>query len=469
MNAVKTLSQRNIRRLTALAAAAALCACGSGGGDDATAAAAAGATTGGGASNTAGSGATGSTGAGSGTGSGSSSTGGGGGSAGAGGAGSTTGAGASGGSSGGITGAGGAGNTGGAGSGSGGSGGAGGSAAGSGGTAGAGAGGSGGGGAGSGGAAQPGTASVPAAGTLQLSVPTANYPGGSTEGAAWRDLNTARQVAGAGQLMQSTALDTAAVAHANYLARNLTAAGHDEDPARLAYYEATPASRITKAGFGASLWAEAISDEMPQPALQPFDCAAELLNSVYNAAQLLGPATHVGLSGWDGLFTGTMFCVGLVAAPSDKPVGQVMPSGKLTTFPYDGQSGVTDSVDLRNESPRPSATVLPNALAGTPVIVNVRNADYLNLLAAGTLQARVTRFTLSDAGGNLVPAALLAHAGLRGASGVVLHEDAMLPLGAAVLVPLSPLPGGQTYTASFGATLHDGGPVLDKTWSFRTR
>ena len=462
MNPVKTLSQRRFHRfrrfrgLTALAAAAALCACGSGGGDGADAAAAGGASSGGSSSNTAGSGATGSTGTGSGSGSGSSTgSGSGSGSSTGSGSGSSTGSGSSGGSTG----------AGGSGSGSGGSTGAGGTASGSGGSTGAGGSGS---GSGSGGGLPPGAASVPAAGTLQIGVPTANYPGGSTEGAAWRDLNTARQVAGAGQLMQSTALDTAAAKHANYLARNLTAAGHDEDPAKIDYYEATPASRISKAGFGASLWAETLSDELPQPALQPFDCAAELLNTVYNAAQLLGPATHVGLSGWDGSFTATMFCVAVVAAPTDKPVGQVMASGKMTTYPYDGQSGVADSVDLRNESPRPSATVLPNGLAGTPVIVNLRNADYLNLLAAGTLNPRITRFTLTDAGGNLVPAALLAHAGLRG-SGVVLHEDAMLPLGAAVLVPLSPLPNGQTYTVSFSATLHDGGPVLDKTWNFRTR
>jgi hypothetical protein len=372
MNPVKTLSQRRFHRfrrfrgLTALAAAAALCACGSGGGDGADAAAAGGASSGGSSSNTAGSGATGSTGTGSGSGSGSS-TGSGSGS------GSSTGSGS--GSSRqrrlgrqhwrgrqrerrqhwrGRTAA----------------------------TAAAAA------------AARAAAArAAPAAPAVTVAraataraaaaaaaarrriaagrgdvlpparadgVPTANYPGGSTEGAAWRDLNTARQVAGAGQLMQSTALDTAAAKHANYLSRNLTAAGHDEDPAKIDYYEATPASRISKAGFGASLWAETLSDELPQPALQPFDCAAELLNTVYNAAQLLGPATHVGLSGWDGSFTATMFCVAVVAAPTDKPVGQVMASGKMTTYPYDGQSGVADSVDLRNESPRPSATVLPN-------------------------------------------------------------------------------------------------------------
>ena len=310
---------------------------------------------------------------------------------------------------------------------------------------------------------------MPAGGSLQIIAPTANYPGGSSEGAAWRDLNTAREVAGAGWLVQSSELDTAAAAHANYLARNIGATGHDEQPNKIDYYEATPASRVAKAGFAASFSAETISDELPQASLQRFDCAAELLNSVYNAAALIGPATHVGLRSWDGTFSGLQFCTAVVAAPADKPHGQVVPAGKMVVYPYNGQTGVVDSVDLRNELPRPSATVLPNGLAGTPVIVNLRNADYLNLLAAGTLNARITKFTLTDTGGNAVQAALLTHAAIGAGSGVVRHEDAVLPVGTAVLVPLSPLPRGQKYTVSFGATLKDGGPVLDKSWEFTTR
>ena len=34
---------------------------------------------------------------------------------------------------------------------------------------------------------------------------------------------------------------------------------------------------------------------------------------------------------------------------------------------------------------------------------------------------------------------------------------------------LAPLLGGQTYSVSFAATLKDGGPALQKTWSFTTR
>ncbi|MFO1273079.1 MAG: Ig-like domain-containing protein [Rubrivivax sp.] len=312
-------------------------------------------------------------------------------------------------------------------------------------------------------------ANVSSGGSLQITAPSTTYPGGSDESATWRDLNTARVAAGAGWLVQSTELDTAAAAHSSYLVTNIGSSGHAEDPTKPAYYEASPASRVAKAGFAASFTAETLSDFSPQINLQPLDCAAELLNTVYNAVALLGPATHVGLHGWATTYSGAQFCIGLVAAPSNRPEGQVVPAGKMVAYPYDGQTGVVESVNLQVESPRPSSTALPNDLAGTPVIVNVRNADYLNLGMAGSLNAKVTEFQMVDpSSGSVVPAAILAHAALQG-SGVVLVADAYLPVGTVVLVPLSPLLRGHTYTVSFMATLKDGGPTLQKSWSFTTR
>jgi len=429
IRAVAMTTHRIASVLTALAAAAALSACGGGGGGGA------------GGSDTA-AGATGGGTAGSGTG------------AGAGGSGSgSPGSGGSGSGSGGGSGSG----TGGSSSGSGGSG------SGSTGTAGGSAGG--GAGASDGPAA---AADVPSAGTLQLVADTANYPGGSTEGATWRDLNTARQLAGAGWLSQSTALDTAAAAHSTYLTSNIDVMGHAEDPGKTAYYAATPADRASKAGFAASFTAETISSYRPQVNLQSLDCAGDLLNSVYNAAALLGPATHVGLHGFAATHSGAQFCLGLVAAPSNRPEGQVVPAGNMVAYPYDGQSGVIESVNLQVEAPRPSAAALPNNLAGTPVIVNVRNADYLNGNRLGSLNPKVTQFSMTDGSGNAVPSAILAHAALTGA-GVALTQDANLPVGTVVLVPLSPLYRSQPYTVTFSATLKDGGPTLHKSWSFKTR
>lgn len=413
-------SRRILRTLGMLTLAAALGACGSGGGDgDAADGTSAG--SGGGSTAAAGSGATGSTGAGSGSGSGS---------------GTATGTGTG-------TGTGSASGSGGTGS-AGGSGGSSGSPA--------------------------AAANVPAGGSLQITGPAANYASGSAESAAYNDLNAVRVAAGAGWLVQSNELDTAAAAHVNYLVRNIGATGHAEEPGKIDYYEASPGSRAAKAGFAASFATETISDYRSQlGSLQGPDCALELLNSLYNAVALLGPATHVGLRGWDGTFSGAQFCLGLVAAPSTRPEGQVVPAGKMVAYPYGGQTGVIESINLQVESPRPSSTLLPNDLAGAPVIVNLRNADYLNLGLAGSLNVKVTSFEMSDpSSGNVVPAVLLAHAALKG-SGVVLQEDSNLPVGTVVLVPLSPLLRGHVYTVSFAATLQDGGPALQKSWSFTTR
>ena len=280
-----------------------------------------------------------------------------------------------------------------------------------------------------------------------------------------------RVAAGAGWLVQNNELDTAAAAHSNYLVRNIGATGHAEQQDKFDYYEASPGSRVQKAGFSASFVTETISDYRSLlGSLLGSGCASELLNSVYNAVALLGPATHVGLRGWNSTYSGAQFCLGLVAAPSTQPEGQVVAAGKMVAYPYDRQTGVIESVNLQIETPRPSSTLLPNDLAGTPVIVNLRNADYLNLGQAGSLNAQVTKFELSDpSSGQTISAAILAHAALKGGDGVVLSEDANLPAGAVVLVSLSPLLRGQTYNVSFAATLKDGGPALQKTWSFTTR
>jgi hypothetical protein len=114
--------------------------------------------------------------------------------------------------------------------------------------------------------------------------------------------------------------------------------------------------------------------------------------------------------------------------------------------------------------------VLPNDLAGTPVIVNVRNADYLNLAMAGNLNAKVTAFRMvDDSSGSEVPAAILAHAALKGQGSVVVSEDPNLTVGTIVLVPQSPLLRGHVYTVTFTSTLSDSGPTLQKAWSFTTR
>ncbi len=444
MNAHRQLPRMSpvCRSLIALAAMAALTACGgSGGGEsDAGAAGTAGGDAAAGSTGSSGSGAAG-TGGGSGSGS---STGTGSGSGGAGGGSSSAGSGgsaAAGGSAGGGT-AGGSGSGSGAGgsTGSGGSGGA----------------------AGSGGS---GSDVASASGSLQTSVPTPDYAAGSQGDVSMSALNEARRNAGAGLLQQSKALDTAAQAHVQYLVINIGATGHTEEPVKPSFYEIRPELRMAKAGFAPGYSAEVINT---RGTLLGVDCVGQMLATVYQASALLGPATHTGF-GFSANFAVKPICIGNFATAQSDDVGQYAAAGALVAYPYGGQTNVPPDYNVDFDSPRPSATLVPNTPAGTPVIVNVRNADYLNFRAAGTLDAVVTRFELKDAGGNAVTAVLLANQPIRAGTGVVLNADGNLPDGAIALVPLSPLAPAKTYSVSFSATLKTGGAPLAKSWSFTTR
>lgn len=461
-----SLASHVSRSLIALAAMAALTACGgSGGGEsDAGAAGTAGGDAAAGSTGSSGSGAAGtgggsgsdsSTGTGSGSGS-SGSSGSGSGSSGSGGAGGGSSSAGSGGSAaaGGSAGGGTAGGSG-SGSGAGGSTGSGGSggAAGSGGSGGA---------AGSGGS---GSDVATASGSLQTSVPTPDYAAGSPGDVSMSALNEARRNAGAGLLQQSKALDTAAQAHVQYLVINIGATGHTEEPVKPSFYEIRPELRMAKAGFAPGYSAEVINT---RGTLLGVDCVGQMLATVYQASALLGPATHTGF-GFSGNFAVKPICIGNFATAQTDTLGQYAAAGALVAYPYGGQTNVPPDYNVDFDSPRPSATLVPNTPAGTPVIVNVRNADYLNFRAAGTLDAVVTRFELKDAGGNAVAAVLLANQPIRAGAGVVLNADGNLPDGAVALVPLSPLASAKTYSVSFSATLKTGGAPLAKSWSFTTR
>ncbi|MEJ6003790.1 CAP domain-containing protein [Paucibacter soli] len=304
------------------------------------------------------------------------------------------------------------------------------------------------------------------AGNLKTSVAASTYVGGSLGDSAYKALNTVRQAAGAGLLAQDAQIDVAAAAHAKYLTTNLSAVTsyHNEDSSKFDFYAVTPGDRIAKAGYSAVNSTEVVGGTGSSKLGS--DCVLGLLNTAYHGAALLSRNTAIGFGfGVDG--AGIPMCVADLATPTGDKFGQVPAAAKLVAYPYAGQTGVMETFYVASETPRLPLTLFPNATAGTPVLVNVRNADYVNFQDAGTLNATISVFNLKDAGGNVVPAAIVANSALKG-SGVELNADSNLAEGFAVLVPLSPLAKGQTYTATFTATLKTGGATLTKTWSFTT-
>ena len=330
----------------------------------------------------------------------------------------------------------------------------------------------GGGGSGSGGAAvAPPTDAVAAKGTLQVSAGASTYAGSSMHDDAFAVLNAVRSAAGAGYVFQSAAIDVAAAAHAKYLTTNRGAISdfHTEDAAKPDFYAVTTAGRMARAGYAARHVDEVIGGT--GPSRKGSDCVLGLLNSVYHGVALLSQVTDVGIGfGVDG--ANVPMCVVDLGVPGGVIFPQVQASGELTGYPHAGQKSVFETFYVGYEVPRPSTTLFPGLTAGTPVIVNFANADFVNMQAAGTLSVTVTKFSLKDAGGNVVPAAVLANTtaatGAAKGAGVTLNSDAKLSAGVAVLVPLSPLAKAATYTAEFSVTLKSGGVPLTKTWSFTT-
>jgi len=314
-----------------------------------------------------------------------------------------------------------------------------------------------------GGTTPPSADVVPVSGTLQANAGTSTYTAASLEADAFAVINAARQAAGAGVVVQSAQMDAAAKAHADYLTAN-PEDSHYEDAAKSGFYAYSPADRVAKAGFSAGFVNEVIGGT--GVSLKGSDCILGLLNTVYHAAAILSPVTNVGVGfGQDAI--GVPRCVADFATAASESFAQVAPAGELVAYPYSGQTGVLETFYVAYERPRPSATLFPNTTAGTPVVVNVRNADFVNFKAAGTLAAVVTKFELKDAGGNAVPVGILANSGITG-SGLMLTADANLGEGFVVLVPLSPLAKGVTYTASVTATLKAGGTPVTRAWSFTT-
>lgn len=308
---------------------------------------------------------------------------------------------------------------------------------------------------------------VASTGTLITSVSVATYADNSLQQSAFNTLNLVRKNAGAGLVSQNAALDTSAGAHAKYLTTNIATAftvdAHTEDQSKPDFYEATVGLRMTKAGFSAgSYWTEVIGGT--GASRRGSDCVLGLLGTVYHAAALLSQSTNVGI-GFGTDTANAPMCVADLGSHSTESYPQVAPSGQIVSYPYDGQTGLFYSFDIAFEVPRPPVALFPNPTSGTPVYVNIRNADFVNYKAAGTLNAVVTKFEMKDASGNLIPAGILSNSGISG-SGLSLTADSNLAEGVAMLVPLSPLVKGGTYTVTFTATLKAGGDPLTKTWRF---
>ena len=170
-------------------------------------------------------------------------------------------------------------------------------------------------------------------GTLQTSVAAANYGSDTRRLNAFNELDTVRLGAGAGLLAQSTALDTSALDHANYLSANgfnSADSAHDETSGLADFTGTDPFVRMVAAGYNYSYAAEVIGDIGSTSATS--DCVGDLLDTVYHAASMLSRVTDVGFGFGTGAAAG--MCTIDMASPSGGSATQIPPSGAIVAYPY---------------------------------------------------------------------------------------------------------------------------------------
>ena len=293
-------------------------------------------------------------------------------------------------------------------------------------------------------------------GTLQTSVPVATYPDARRLG-AFNQLNAVRLGAGAGLVAQSAALDTSAQDHSTYLSVNGFSSAdspHDETAGLPDFSGTNPFVRMQAAGYAYSYATEVIGDIGSSSSAS--DCVGDLLDTVYHAASMLSRVTDVGFGFGVGSAVG-MCTIDMGSPLAGGDARQIPASGAVIAYPSDGSTVAHGTFHVSNESPRVSTALLPNATAGTPILVGFRNQD---VVAGGSVS--ISQFSLATSSGTAVPGVIVASAGIAGAS---VNTDANLDPDFAVFVPVNPLAAG-SYTVTLHAAVSGGRALALTTWSF---
>ncbi len=326
---------------------------------------------------------------------------------------------------------------------------------------------------------------VAQAGNLQTTAGVNGYVASTMKAQAFDALNAQRIASGAGYIYQSSQLDTAAQKHGDYLSETMTKrrngdytgdaldrslelhTQYSDLVAPATFYATTNIDRTVLSGFASAggFSTESIGGAFTftPPATVTEDgaaCIKTALNTVYHAEVMLSRATHVGI----GRFVdegGNPGCMVHVAATTS--MGQVPGANNVIVNPAPSTT-VNGTFYIDAESPRPAAGIITTATSGSPIMVNMRNATYVNAKANGPVSASVSTFTVRDSMDNVVDGVLLAGDNVTGtAMGPVLNKDSKVGEATVFFVPRNTLAAG-TYTVTFAGTT--AGEAINRVWSF---
>ena len=332
---------------------------------------------------------------------------------------------------------------------------------------------------GDGGTTNQGTGSpapAPSSDTLVTVVPAPSYEGGTAPQEkidVFNTLNADRARCGFGKLAQSPSLDVAAQSHANYVALH-PGATHSETEGLAGFTGATPAARVSAAGYSAMDVAESFGSSVygtfftapsvvvpysPSP-VSAVNTLRILYSSVYHMASLMRPQKEVGLgiAVRDNSTVADTAYVKTLVVETATPVGgahQEIAGDAVVTFPCDGTNNVNPY--FLGEQPDPFPGVNRDLTPyGQPI--------YLRSAPGTTL--RVASVVIARSGSLLsVPVAVLT------SNNDVNH---MLEDNQVFVVPTVNLEDNSTYTVNISGTntglvsVANPTGAFSKAFSFRT-
>lgn len=266
----------------------------------------------------------------------------------------------------------------------------------------------------------------------------------AADGRNW--LNYRRSQAGLAVLTQSAIVDKAAQAHSDYQRLNDTIV-HTETPGKPGYTGTDLLQRLSAAGYvfaGDHAYGEVISATSSNSG---FYMAEELITAIYHRFVIFEPRfKEIGTGSGTTSSGYTYFTANFTANNGYGPgVGT-----NLSTWPFNGQTGVAPNFFSDNEAPDP--VPMENGVnrneVGYPVSVQGDLGDTLT----------TTSFTIRERGSSTnLSARLLTHA----------TDVANTPQAVAAIVPLAKLKGNTTYDVAFTGSVR--GTAVTKNWSFTTK
>lgn len=259
------------------------------------------------------------------------------------------------------------------------------------------------------------------------------------DGLNW--INFRRTQIGLPALARNVSIDRAAQGHSDYQ-KNNNKVTHDQVSGAAGFTGAQLIDRLNEAGYVFAPTERAYGEVISATSnASGFYMAEELITAIYHRFVMFEPKFKEIGTGAAANASGYIYFTSNFTA--NNGYGPGMGSGKIATWPGDGQTGVTPNFFSNYEEPDPVENLNE---VGYPISVHA------DLDAALTVES----FTVRPRGGAPLAVKLLK-----------LGVDSHTPKSAAAIIPLGVLAARTVYEVRFSGTI-DNTPIT-KNWSFTSK